>query len=612
MKKYHRLRRQVPGLNVPLLPFRKPARSHRDFIQLVLELGKPSYPHLAGILALGIISVPLGMLMPLPLKMAVDSVIGDRPLPALLQRVVPATLAGSTTANLVIMLIALVLLAVVSNFQTLASWLLQTYTGERLVFELRNRLFWHAQRLSLTTHDRRGVNDIAYRIQHDAPAIQYIFIQGVLPLITSCLAFGGMFYVVARIDRSMALVAMVLSPVLLIAARRSSRRVRKAWQGVKKLDSSAMLLMNEALASIRVVKAFTTEDFEDSRFRLRSRERMKEQIRLASIQAGYHLLISFAIAAGSAAALLIGIRHVKMGLITLGDLLLVMAYVGQLYDPLRTISSKIPELQSWMVSLERAFALFEESPELAESSAGSDAPRVSGDIAFENVTFEYPNGARALDQVSCSVPAGTKIGIVGPSGSGKTTFVNLLTRFYEPTSGRILLDGIDLHEYKVAQLRQQFAVISQEPVLFSATVADNIAYGRFEASREQVIGAAIAARAHDFIMALPQGYDTKIGVGGSRLSGGQRQRLAIARAFLKNAPVLILDEPTSALDAGTESELLESMRDVMQGRTSFVIAHRLNTIRNCDVLLVIEMGMLKEMRWRTDEPEHIGVEMLAQ
>ena len=339
---------------------------------------------------------------------------------------------------------------------------------------------------------------------------------------------------------------------------------------------------------------------------------MKEQIRLASIQAGYHLLISFAIAAGSAAALLIGIRHVKMGLITLGDLLLVMAYVAQLYDPLRTISSKIPELQSWTVSLERAFALFEDSPELAESSAEADTPRVSGDVIFENVTFEYPTGGRALHQVSCVIRAGTRVGIVGPSGSGKTTFVNLLTRFYEPTSGRILLDGIDLHDYKVAQLRQQFAVISQEPVLFSATVADNIAYGRCEASREQVIGAAIAARAHDFIMSLPQAYDTKIGDGGSRLSGGQRQRLAIARAFLKDAPLLILDEPTSALDVGTESELLESMVDVMQGRTTFVIAHRLNTIRNCDVLLVLEKGTLKEMRWRTDEREDIGVEMLAQ
>src|SRR5438105_62127 len=466
-----------------------PQRDRSMFLKRLLELARPSYPHLVGIFLLGAISVPISMLMPLPLKIAVDSVIGNQPLPPILNGLVPASVASSSTANLIVVLVVLLGLAVLSNLQVLASWLLQTYTGERLVFELRNRLFWHAQRLSLASHDRRGVNDIAYRIQHDAPAIQFIFIQGILPLVTAALTFMGMFYVVARIDRSIAVVALVISPALMIAARRSGYRVRRAWQDVKTLDSSAMLLMNEALSSIRVVKAFNTEDFEDSRFRLRSRERMKEQVRLASIQAGYHLLISFAIAAGSAAALLIGIRHVQMGLVTLGSLLLVMAYVAQLYDPLRTISSKIPELQSWMVSLERAFALFEESPELAESSAGSDAPRFSGDIAFENVTFEYPNGARALDQVSCSVPAGTKIGIVGPSGSGKTTFVNLLTRFYEPTSGRILLDGIDLHEYKVAQLRQQFAVISQEPVLFSATVADNIAYGRFEASREQVIGA---------------------------------------------------------------------------------------------------------------------------
>ena len=567
----------------------------------LLDLARPSYPHLATIFLLSVISVPISILMPVPLKIAVDSVIGHTPLPAVLERFVPRSAAGSDTANLVVVLVVLLALAIVSNLQTLASWLLQTYTGERLVFELRNRLFWHAQRLSLTAHDRRGVNDIAYRIQHDAPAIQFIFIQGVLPLITAVLMFSGMFYIVAHIDRSIAIVALVISPALMIAARRSSRRVRKGWQGVKSLDSSAMLLMNEALASIRVVKAFNTEDYEDSRFRLRSRERMTEQVRLAGIQAAYHLLISFSIAAGSAAALLIGIRHVKMGWITLGDLLLVMAYVAQLYDPLKTISSKIPELQSWRVSLERAFALFEDNPELGESLAVSaDAPRATGQVTFENVTFEYANGSRALDEVSFSIPPGTKVGVVGQSGSGKTTLVNLLARFYEPSGGRILLDDVDLHSYSVAHLRQQFAVISQEPVLFSATVADNISYGRLDASRSEIIAAATAARAHDFILALPQGYETKIGEGGSRLSGGQRQRLAIARAILKDAPLLILDEPTSALDVGTEADLLASMQEVMRGRTTFVIAHRLNTIRTCDVLLVMEKGNVKEMIWRDE------------
>src|SRR5262249_26388825 len=256
------------------------SRSNRSlFRKRLLELAKPSYPYLVGIFLLGMISVPLSMLMPLPLKIAVDNVIGNQPLPPFLDRLVPSSVASSTTENLIVVLVVLVGLAVLSNLQTLASWLLQTYSGERLVFELRSRLFWHAQRLSLATHDRRGVNDISYRIQHDAPAIQYIFIQGVLPLVTAALTFIGMFYVVARIDRSIAVVALVISPALVIAARRSGYRVRSAWQGVKTLDSSAMLLMNEALASIRVVKAFSTEDFEDARFRLRSRERMKEQVR---------------------------------------------------------------------------------------------------------------------------------------------------------------------------------------------------------------------------------------------------------------------------------------------------------------------------------------------
>jgi len=581
----------------------KSTQSHGTiFLSRLLELARPSYPHLVAIFLLGILSVPIAILTPLPLKIAVDSVIGSHPLGPVLQHLVPGRLAGTEMGNLSVVMIVLIGLAVLSNLQTLAAWLLQTFTGERLVFELRNRLFWHAQRLSLTAHDRRGVNDIAYRIQHDAPAIQFIFIQGVLPLMTAFLTFCGMFYIVARIDKSIAVVALVVSPALMIAARRSSRRVRKAWQGVKLLDSSAMLLMNEALSSIRVVKAFNKEDFEDSRFRLRSRERMKEQLRLASIQAGYHLLISFAITAGSAAALLIGIRHVKMSLITLGDLLLVIAYVAQLYEPLRTISSKIPELQSWRVSLERAFALFEENPELGQSlTLHAPVPRVAGDVEFQDVIFEYASGGRALDGVSFKIPAGTKVGIVGQSGSGKTTLVNLLARFYEPTSGRILLDGANLRDYGIAELRQQFAIISQEPVLFSATIADNIAYGRLDASRSEIVAAATAAHAHEFIMGLPQDYDTKIGEGGSRLSGGQRQRMAIARAFLKNAPLLILDEPTSALDVTTEADLIATLQEVMRGRTAFVIAHRLNTIRNCDVLLVMEKGKLKEIIWQNQE-----------
>jgi ATP-binding cassette subfamily B protein len=570
-------------------------RDRRTLRQRLFRLAKPSLLPLGCIFLLAAVSVPLGMLMPLPLKIAVDSVIGQQPLPPALAHIVPAWLLSSRGTTLGLAIALLLALAVISNLQVLASWLLQTYIGERLVFELRTQLFWHSQRLGLATHDRRGVNDIAYRIQHDSPAIQFIFMQGFVPLLTSTLAFVGMLYVTMRIDWAIATVALVLSPAMLIAARQAGRRARKGWQEVKTLDSSAMLLMSEALSSIRVVKAFNKEDFENARFRMRSRERMSEQVRLASAQAGYHLVISSVIALGSAAALFIGVRHVVGGVITLGDLLLVMAYVAQLYDPLRTISNKLPELQSWMVSLERSFALFDETPEIVEPVAAASASRASGQVTFENVTFEYASSGRALNQVSFEIPAGTRVGIVGPSGSGKTTLVNLLTRFYDPSSGRILLDGRDVRDCNVKDLRQQFAVIGQEPVMFSSTVAENIAYGRLDASRQEVMQAAIAAEAHDFIMALPKAYDTKIGEGGCRLSGGQRQRIAIARAFLKDAPILVLDEPTSALDAKTESGVLQAMENLMAGRTTFIIAHRLNTIRSCDLLLVLEQGRLKSV-----------------
>jgi ATP-binding cassette subfamily B protein len=269
-----------------------------------------------------------------------------------------------------------------------------------------------------------------------------------------------------------------------------------------------------------------------------------------------------------------------------------MAYMTQLYDPLRTISGKLPELQGWMVSIHRALALMDEMPELAEPQSALPLDRAVGNVTFHNVIFEYPTSGRALDQVSFQITAGTRVGVIGPSGSGKSTLVNLLTRFYDPASGDITLDGCDLRRYKLVDLRRQFSIILQEPVVFSATVAENIAYGRPDASREEIMEAAKAARAHEFISSLPDGYDTKVGEGGCRLSGGQRQRLAIARAFLKDAPILIFDEPTSAVDIHTEQEIMHATEQLIRGRTTFVIAHRLSTIRDCDLLLVLKQGKL--------------------
>ena len=558
----------------------------------MLLLARPYWPHFAGIFILSVIAAPLGLLLALPLKIAVDSVIGNMPLPHFLQGLIPASYHASRGANLLAAVGLLLALSLLMNLQSFAAWLLQTYTGEKLVLDFRTLLFWHVQRMDLQFHDRRGTNEVAYRIQHDAPAIQYIFIQGVLPVLSSLLSFAALLYVTSRIDWALAAIAVSVSPVLFILARKSGRRARRGWDGIKKLDSSAMLVLHEALASIRVVKAFGQERFEDERFKVRSRQRMVEQLKVASTRAVFHVLIASTIAAGTAAALWVGVHHVAAGVLTLGELLLVMAYMSQLYEPLRTMSSKLPELQSWTVSVQRALALVEEAPELIEDSHAPSLSLAQGHVSFRDVTFEYPSSGRALDGVSFDISPGMRVGIIGASGSGKSTLMNLLTRFYDPTSGQILLDGRDLRAYRLNDLRRQFSIILQEPVVFSATVAENIAYAHPEASREELINAAKAAMAHDFIMALPKDYDTPIGEGGCRLSGGQRQRLAIARAFLKDGPVLIFDEPTSAVDIHTEQEIMEATERLVRGRTTFVIAHRLSTVKNCDLLLVLKQGRL--------------------
>ncbi len=553
----------------------------------VLAQSRPCWLQLAGIVGLSLLAAPLGLLLPLPLKIVVDNVSAGQAAPPWLRAMAPAAFRDSTLLLAVALLLAI---ALVTHLHALAGWILQTYTGERLVLDFRQRLFWHAQRLSLRFHEQRGFNDTAYRIQHDAPAIQYVTIQGAVPLLSACFAFLGMMYVTARLDWKLALIAVVLSPALFILARSSSKRVHDRWHTVKELDSSAMSVLNEALASVRLVKAAGREEREDERFLLRSSRRMWSQVKLAWIQAGYHTGIGLIIAVGTAAALAMGVQHVRSGLLTLGELLLVMSYMAQLYDPLRTMSSKIPELQAWTVSLERAFKLLDELPEALDLPHALPLRRARGHIRFENVSFSYGPRQAVLKNVSFDVPAGTRVGIVGRTGSGKTTLVGLMTRFYDVSAGRILLDGVDLREYRLADLRDQFAIVLQDPVLFSTTVAENIAFCRPDAPEKEIVAAAIAAGAHEFIMHLPQQYQTEVGDRGSRLSGGQRQRIAVARAVLKDAPILILDEPTSAVDMKTEAEMMLSTEALLRGRTTFMIAHRLSTLRDCDVLLRIEDG----------------------
>jgi ATP-binding cassette subfamily B protein len=327
---------------------------------------------------------------------------------------------------------------------------------------------------------------------------------------------------------------------------------------------------------------------------------MRGNVRVAFIQAGFDVLVGSTTAMGMGCVLFIGAQHVRGGTLTLGEFLMVSAYLVQLYRPLESIGKKVATLQSSLSSAERAFSLLDESPDVAERPHPRHLARATGAVTFECVSFAYQSDRAILQDVSFTVSAGTRVGIVGATGAGKTTLISLLTRFYDPTSGRILLDGEDLRDYSLADLRNQFAIVLQEPVLFSTSIAENIAYARPEASEADIVAAATAANAHEFITRLPQDYETQVGERGMRLSGGERQRIALARAFLRDAPVLILDEPTSSVDVHTERIIIEAMERLMRGRTTFMIAHRLGTLQHCDLLLVIEQARLAAMASTTN------------
>ena len=568
--------------------------SNRVLHRRLLQEARPYWCHFVGILLLGLLSAPLALLAPLPLKIVVDNVVGHLPLPGVLAAPVPAALKHSDTALLFLAVALVIGVALLGQLRDFAASLLTTYTGEKLLRGFRARLFRHVQRLSLSYHDTKGTSDSTYRIQYDATALQNIAVEGVVPFITSALTFSSMIYVTARINWQLALVALAVSPALFFVSRTFRRRLRSEAREVKKLESSALSVVHEVLGAARVVKAFGQEDREEKRFTARSNDGMRARIHLAFVEGGFGILVASTTALGMAAVLFIGARDIKGNTLTAGELLYVMGLMSQLYAPLRAMSKKMASLQTHLAGAERAFALLDEAPDVVERPNARPLPRAKGAMEFNRVCFAYEKDREVLRDISFEIEPGTCVGIAGTTGAGKTTLVNLLTRFYDPVSGRILLDRVDLRDYKLSDLRNQFAIVLQEAVLFSTSIAENIAYARPGASANDITAAAKAANAHDFILRLPQGYETLVGERGMRLSGGERQRISIARAFLKDAPMLILDEPTSSVDLKTEGTIVEAMERLMRGRTTFIIAHRPSTLKHCDNILRLEQGRLLE------------------
>ena len=545
---------------------------------------------MAGYFLLTLLEIPLALLLPLPIKIEVDSVLGSHPLPWFLTPLIPDGSENSITFLLLFPAALLIAIAVLNQVQALTAMVLYTYIGEKLVLRFRAKLFLHMERLSLAYHDRKSSSESVYRLQNDASALSSVALDGLVPFTTATLTVFAILYVTARIDWQLVLIAIGVSLVLMWATYWYTGRLRDSWHRSKEKDSSAMALAQEVLGALRVVKAFGGETREQQRFALRSGEGARLRIAVSYRAGIFKLIVGLTIALGMALTLFVGGLHVRSNRTTLGDLVMIMAYLVQLYTPLAVTTNKIGALQTALAGIERAFSVLGEPAEVIERPHARSLARAEGSVILQRVSFGHRDDGLVLEDVSFEVPAGSSVGIVGRTGAGKTTLVNLLSRFYDPTHGHVLLDGVDIREYKLTDLRNQFGLVPQDPVLFSRTIAENIAYASADAGEHDIIEAAKAANAHAFIMRLPEGYRTIVGERGATLSGGERQRIALARAFLKNAPILILDEPTSSIDLKTEASIMEATQRLIGGRTAFIIAHRFSTLENCDILLTIEHG----------------------
>jgi ABC-type multidrug transport system fused ATPase/permease subunit len=539
---------------------------------------------LAGLAALSAAEVALRVALPWPMKVVVDDALGTMPPPPIV-----AAIATSREAWLMFAVGAILALQAMHQGVLMAHSRLHTSTGHLLTLDLRQRLFVHLQALSLRYHSKMPVGDAVYRLTSDATFLDQLLVRGVLPLVFSVATLVVMFAILLGINVRVAIVSLAIVPFLFAWIYWYSRHMRTTADQAHVLESRLTARLHESFAAIRLVKSYAREPHEGARFAGAATDAMEARIVVSGRQAWFSLVVGNLMVLGTALVVLFGGFEVLAGRLTVGTLLLALAYVGFVYGPLTGIATTTGAIGEALVSARRVKEMFTLATEVDDGSAPS--PRLTGHIEFRQVTFSY-DGTPVLRAVSFTASPSELVAVVGPSGSGKTTLVSLIPRFYDPSQGQILLDGHEIVRYRLRTLREQIAIVQQEVIMFAGSVRDNLRYGALDATDDQIEAAARAANAHDFIVRLPHGYDTELSEAGSGLSGGERQRLSIARAFLKNAPILILDEPTAALDTLSEELIFDAVEHLRQGRTTFVIAHRLSTVRSADRILVLDRGQL--------------------
>ena len=544
------------------------------------------------ILALSILEIGLAALAPWPLKVIVDYVLGGLPLPTPLAAITPPGVAGSAVAFLVIVVLAGLLVQVANELVRMIHTQMQVKVAQRIVYTLRAKLLAHLQALPLRHHVLTPTADSVYRLNADAHCVSDLVIGGVFPLTLATLNLGIMFVVLVYLDLSLALLSLVVAPFLYVCLRFYSRTMLERAERVKTLESTLIQRAFEILSSVAAVKSFTRERHELARFSSSGDDTMRARLRLTWQESVFSVVVTAITLAGTALVFIVGGLHVLNGTLTLGSLLVVIAYLAAVYGPLSAIAHSTGLLQQAVASARRVRKIFALTPEVVDTHDGIDASGIAGHIRFDAVSFAYDDQRNVLDSISFDARPGEMVALVGLTGAGKTTIASLVPRFFEPGTGRVLIDDVDVARYSLQSLREQIAVVPQQPVLFTGTIADNIRYGRLDASDTDVEAAARDANLHDFVTRLPQGYQTLVHEAGATLSGGERQRIGIARALLKAAPILILDEPTSAVDAISEGAIFDTLRRLRANQTVLVIAHRLSTVRDATRILVLDDGRL--------------------
>ncbi len=563
----------------------------KPLLRWTLPFLRPYRGRVAVIVTLLLLQVGLGALQPWPLKIVIDYVLQGLPIPQPFAAWLTTVSGGSKFGLLVTVVVAGVMMQIAEQLVMAYSTQLQVDTGQQMVYTVRYRLFEHLQALGLGHHIKTSTGDAVYRIDVDAYAVENLLIGG-LPLLTSVTTLIVMFGILVKMDLAVALLSLAVVPFLYLCIRYYISTLMNREESVKELESGLMSRLYESFSAIRLIKSFAREPHEKQRYAHAGDNTMNARIALTWQQSIFSLVVSAITILGTGLVIVVGGVHVMRGRMSVGDLTVVIAYLGAVYGPLSTIAHSTGQLQGALAGAKRLQAAFAMTPETEDVRGAVDASRIVGGIRFEDVGFVYPDGTRVLQNITFGAKPGQMIALVGMTGAGKTTLVSLIPRFFDVSEGQVLVDGVDVRNYRVRELREKISIVLQDPVLFSGTIADNLRYGKLDAPAGAIEDAARAAHAHEFVSRLPKGYDTEIAEAGGGLSGGERQRLSVARAILKDAPILILDEPTSSLDSISEEIVFAALRRLRVGRTTIVIAHRLSTVRDADRILVLDEGRI--------------------